>query len=329
MLNKWSVAVLVGVVAIFSHDEGAVMADDKPIRVGLVGLDTSHAPAFAKSLNAQPAKPGLEGARVVAAFPGGSPDMPVSINRVEGFTKLVSEQGVQIVDSIEELVKLVDVVIINSLDGRVHLDQAKTVIAAGKPLFIDKPLSASLSDGQKIFDLAKEHKVPCFSSSSLRYCTELIDWTNQKTIFGCEAYSPCSVGEHHPTLFWYGIHGVETLFAVMGPGCETVTSIRTPGQDVVVGVWNDGRVGTFRGTRQGKSGFGATVFGSEKIAGGPVKVNYDLLLVEIVKFFKTGTPPVAPETTLEILAFMEAADESHEQGGKPVKLKTTAAVSKQ
>jgi len=93
VLNKWSVAVLVGVVAIFSHDEGAVMADDKPIRVGLVGLDTSHAPAFAKSLNAQPAKPGLEGARVVAAFPGGSPDMPVSINRVEGFTKLVSEQG--------------------------------------------------------------------------------------------------------------------------------------------------------------------------------------------------------------------------------------------
>ncbi len=319
--------LLLSVAAIFgSPVTFEAFAETKVIKIGLIGLDTSHAPAFTKSLNAEPAKPGLEGARVVAAFPGGSPDLPDSISRVEGYTKTVAEHGVKIVDSAEELVKLVDVVIINSLDGRVHLAQAKVVIAAGKPLFIDKPFAASLKDGQEIVELARKANVPCFTSSSLRYCTELAEWTNQKKILGCEAYSPCSIGLHHPTLFWYGIHGVETLFTVMGPGCETVTSIRTPDFDFVVGTWNDGRVGSFRGIRAGKTGFGATVYGSEKIVGGPVKVNYDLLLVEVVKFFKTGKAPVSLDTSLEILAFMEAADESHAQGGRPVKMKTATST---
>ncbi|WP_437222488.1 Gfo/Idh/MocA family protein [Planctomicrobium sp. SH661] len=303
---------------------GIGIAEDKVIRVGLIGTDTSHSQAFTKSLNASPAKLGMEGVRVVAAFPGGSSDMPISINYAKKNAEQLSEFGVQVADSIGSLLNQVDVVIINSIDGRIHLEQAKEVILAGRPVFIDKPLAASLSDGKAIFELAKQKNVPCFSSSSLRYATQVVQWKEQEKIFGCDAYSPCSTEPHHPTLFWYGIHGVETLYAVMGPGCESVTSTHTDEQDVVVGRWKDGRIGTFRGTRlpKNKGGFGCMVYGSDKFIGGPVGVNYDLLLIEIVKFFKTGISPVPPEETLEILAFMEAADQSHENGGCSVKLET-------
>jgi Predicted dehydrogenases and related proteins len=328
MISKFSSVRLCLFIALLGSLAPAVRAAEKQqTRIGLVGLDSSHAAAFTKSLNADPPRAGLEGFRVVAAFPGGSPDLPTSADRLATFTKTVSDSGVQIVNSIEELVKLVDAVIINSVDGRVHPAQAKAVIAAGKPVFIDKPLALSVAEGMEIFDFARQHNVPCFSSSSLRYCTELAEWTKGNAVVGCETYSPCSELQFHPDLFFYGIHGIEMMSALMGPGCESVTCARTSGTDVVVGTWKDGRIATFRGIRNGKIGFGATVFGEKRIAGGPAKVNYDLLLIEIVKFFRTGTAPVPPETTLEVLALMEAANASHQQGGIPVRLKTAAKAS--
>ena len=325
-IARRSFATLLALALVSTFSVSVSQGDDAVIKIGLVGLDSSHATAFTKSLNAEPSKPGLGGVRVVAAFPGGSPDLPTSADRVEGYTKTIADSGVKIVGSIEELLPLVDAVIINSVDGRVHLKQAKAVIAGKKPLFIDKPLAVSVAEGQEIFADAAKAGVPCFTSSSLRYCTELAAWTKQGGVVGCDAYSPCARQESHPDLFWYGIHGVETLFAVMGPGCESVSCIRTEGTDVVTGIWKDGRIGTFRGIRTGKSGFGATVFTAKAIYGGPVKVDYDLLLVQIVEFFKTGKPPVSSLESLEILGFMEAANESHRQGGKPVKMFSSTAA---
>src|SRR5690606_31202359 len=122
-----------------------------------------------------------------------------------------------------------------------------------KPVFIDKPLAGSLADAVRIFELAEEHGVPCFSSSSLRYSPEITGLKDSAAVgkvLGCDAYGPCSLEEHHPDLFWYGIHGVETLFTLMGTGCERVTRVQTDGTEFVTGVWDDGRVGTFRGIRE-------------------------------------------------------------------------------
>jgi len=294
---------------------------DPVYRIGLIGLDNSHAVAFTKSLNAETSHSGLEGARIVAAFPGGSPDLPVSIDRVQGFSETVAKQGVELVQSIDQLLPKVDAVIITSVDGRVHRAQAEQVIAAGKPVFVDKPASVSVSDAAAIFTLAQEKHVPCFSSSSLRFCPELTALQQSKSVGelqGVVAYSPCAVQLHHPDLFWYGVHGVETLYTLMGPGCEKVTCTRTPQADVVVGVWKDGRIGTFRGGRDGKAGFGALAFGSQGTVAANIKVDYEPLLVEILRAFRTGKTPVASSTTLEILAFMEAANESIRQGGIPI-----------
>jgi predicted dehydrogenase len=306
-------------------------SDAKVLRAGVIGLDTSHAPAFAELLNGPKATGELGGVKVVAAFPGGSPDVPASADRVEGYTKRFAEMGIEIVPSIDELLKKVDVVLLESVDGRPHLAQAIPAIKAGKPLFIDKPLAGSLADAVAIFELAKQHSVPCFSSSSLRFSKGIIGMRDDRRVgevVGCEARGPCSLEPHHPDLFWYGIHGVETLFTIMGTGCQSVSRVHTDGTDFVVGRWTDGRIGTYRGLRAGSHGYGATVYGTKGIAPSGGYDGYEPLVVEIVKFFKTGKPPVSAEETLEIYAFMEAADESKRQGGAPVTIASVLEKAK-
>jgi predicted dehydrogenase len=177
----------------------------KPLRVGVIGLDTSHAPAFAELFNGPKATGDLAGLRVVAAFPGGSPDLPASADRVEGYTQKYRELGIEIVPSIDELLKKVDVVLLESVDGRPHLEQVGPVLKAGKPVFIDKPVAGSLADAIAIYTLAKELNVPCFSSSSLRFSKGIIGMRNDDKVgkvLGCEARGPCTLEPHHPDLFW-------------------------------------------------------------------------------------------------------------------------------
>jgi predicted dehydrogenase len=299
----------------------AAQAEEKVFRIGMIGLDTSHVVAFTKVIN-NPDK--NYGCKVVVGYSGGSPDVPSSANRVEGYTKQLREQyGVEIVDSIEELCRKVDGVLLESVDGRPHLKQAKPVIAAKKPLFIDKPMAGSLADVLEIFHLAEENNVPCWSSSSLRYSPGIVEMkkTNKAgDILGCDAYSPCSLEEHHPDLYWYGVHGVEILFAVMGTGCQSVRRVQTQDYEFVVGLWEGGRIGTYRGLRKGRHDYGATVFGTKDIIQAGKYGGYEPLVDEIIKFFKTGNVPVPKEETIEIFAFMSAADVSKARGGAAVTL---------
>lgn len=302
---------------------------EKVLKAGLIGLDTSHAVAFTKLLNDPKAPLEVSGVRVVAAFPGGSPDVPSSRDRVPEYTKTLKEEyGVEIVDSIEAMLEKVDVVFLESVDGRPHLEQAKPVFKARKPMFIDKPVAGSLADAVEIFELAKESGTPVFSSSALRFSPGIAAMRAGKLgdVAGCDAYSPCELEEHVPDFFWYGVHGVETLFTILGTGCESVSRTTTPGADLAVGVWKGGRIGTFRGIRDGAPhDFGATVFGAKGIGQSGGYVGYQPLVAEIVKFFKSGEAPVSPEETLEIFAFMEAADESKRQDGRPVTIESVLA----
>ncbi len=305
--------------------------DPKPLRIGIIGCDTSHVPAFTQEFNRPDAPDELRGLRVVAAYPGGSPDVASSRDRVEGFTEQLRGQGIEIVDSIESLLAKCDAVLLESVDGRPHLAQARLVFQAKKPIFIDKPAAGSLADVIAIYRLAEEHGIPCFSSSSLRFSPGILGMRSNDqvgSVLGVDAWSPCSLEEHHPDLFWYGVHGVEILFTIMGTGCESVTRVQTEGCELVVGRWRDGRVGTFRGLRAGTTGYGATVFGAKGIAQAGPYEGYKPLVLEIGKFFRTGQPPVSAEETIEMFAFMEAADESKRQGGVPVKLDEVLAKAR-
>ena len=298
-------------------------ADPAPLRAGMIGLDTSHVAAFARIFNNPKATGDLAGIKVVAGYPGGT-DIPASRERVGKFTQQLREMDIEIVDSIPKLLEKVDVVLLESVDGRIHLQEATSVIKAGKPLFIDKPVAGSLADAIAIFELAKKHNVPCFSSSSVRFSPgiqELLHNEKLGTIVGATTWGDCTYQEGTPDLFFYGIHGVEPLFVLMGTGCETVTRIQTKDTDVVSGVWKDGRVGTYRGIRRNKADFGAVAFGSKAIVQAGREGGYEELCLEIGRFFKTRRVPVGAEETIEIFAFMEAADESKRQGGAPVSLK--------
>lgn len=294
---------------------------DGPIRVGIIGLD-AHGVPWTKLINDPEAEPPISQMRVVAAYPSFSPDVPFSAERIEKNIELVRAMDVEIVGSIADLIPKVDAVMVLSIDGRPHLEQARAVLAAGKTLYVDKPVASSLVDTIRIYNMARKAGLPCFSSSSLRYSADFVNVQKDPKIgriLGCDAYSNnVSILPGHPDFFYYGIHGSELLFTIMGPGCKTVTRASGATADVAVGVWNDGRVGTLRGILQGRVGFGATVFREKGIAPAGKFEGYAPLLVEIAQYFKTRKPPVPEAVTLEIYAFMEAADQSKREGGRPV-----------
>ncbi len=290
-------------------------------RVGIIGLDTSHSLEFTKALNDPASELSHSGYRVTAAYPYGS-TIEISTKRIPGYIKDVQPYGVKIVNSIDALLSEVDYVLLETNDGTPRLAQATEVIEAGKPVFIDKPVAASFEDVRKIYALAEEKQVPVFSASSLRYMGSVQDAIDGKIgkIVGADTFSPAVLEPHHPDFFWYGIHGVEPLIALMGIGCKAVIRTYTEGTDVVVGTWADGRIGTFRGKRVGRHTYGGTAYGeSGDLTLGPYD-GYGGLLKQIINFFNTGIPPVKAEETLEIYRFMIAADISKSRGGSPVEL---------
>jgi len=303
----------------------------KEIRVGILGLD-AHGLPFTQILNGPNNTGDLADLHVVAAWPGGSADVPASREILGQSVEPVRKLGVEILDSVDAVLRKSDAVLILSIDGRTHLELARATIAARKPFFIDKPVAASLTDTIRIFELARQAGVPCFSSSSLRYSQGIFGMRDNQAVgkvLGCDAYGRNAPLEpSHPDLFYYGIHGSELLFTIMGPGCVSVSRTRAESADFVVGVWGDGRVGTLRGIREGATNFGATVFGTKGIAPAGKFEGYAPLLVEIARFFKTGKPPIQVQQTLEIYAFMEAADESKRRGGQPVTLESVLAKAR-
>jgi len=317
-------SLVLAAVAIVSLPASGAGAPPTPIRVGIIGMD-AHALPWTQIINGPKASGELAEMRIVVGYPGGSRDVPMSMEILGKSVEPIRKLGVEIVDSIEKVIAKSDAVMILSIDGRPHLAQARPVFAARKPVFIDKPIAGSLADAITIFRLAKEHQVPCFSSSALRFA--MVTPAMRKDpklgeIRACDTFSPATIEPHHPDLFYYGIHGVEPLFTVMGTGCKSVTRVHAEKADLVVGLWEGGRIGTFRGMRECPHTYGATVFGLKGISHVSKFEGYELLLVEIVRFFKTGKAPVSPEETLEIIAFMEAADESKRQGGCPVSLES-------
>jgi hypothetical protein len=310
---------LLGIVLLFSFS--TLMGQE--IKIGMIGLDTSHVIAFTKLLNDPKDKDHVPGGRVVVGFKGGSKDVESSWNRVEGYTEqLQKDFGVKIAPTIEELCQQVDAVMIESVDGRPHLEQARAVIAARKRLFIDKPLAGSLGDAIEIVRLAKENNVPIFSSSSYRFYETLraVKDTQIGELKAAVSYGPAHLEPHHPDLYWYGVHPTEALYTIMGQGCESVVRTATEDTDLVTGTWAGGKVGTLVGLRKGATPHKVIAFGTKAVAEQKGSGNYAPLVREVIKFFQTGISPVPPEETLEMFAFMEAADESKRQGGKPVRI---------
>lgn len=295
------------------------------VKIGIIGLDTSHSTAFTKFLNGPEKKEEFKEFRIVAAYPYGSKTIKTSYDRIPGYIDQVKGMGVEITSSITELLDKVDCVMLETNDGNLHLEQAYEVFKAGKVVFIDKPIGANLAQAIAIFQLAKQYNVPVFSSSALRYTTQSQKLRNGELgkVLGADCYSPAHLEPSHADLAWYGIHATEALFTVMGTGCVSVNRMSSEGTDVVVGLWNDGRIGTVRGARTGKAPYGGNAATDQGVVSTGVYEGYEALLKEILKFFKTRIPPVTEKETLEIFTFIEAADISKSKGGKIISMDAT------
>ena len=291
--------------------------DGKVKKIGMVGLDTSHAPAFAKYINGKD-----HHFKITAAYTTVSRDLPASNDRVEKFTAQIRGMGIEIVDTLSSLLKQVDYVLLTSVDGRRHLKEVTEIFKSGKRVFIDKPVAGSLEDAIAIYKASEKYKLPTFSCSGTRFLSTVQEVRNGSIgeVMGADTFSPVKYEPTHPELFWYGIHGTELLFTVMGAGCKKVRRTKTDQYDIVTGDWGDGRIGTFRGIRGKKGGYGGQAFGTKGLSYLGGWENYDPTVDAALKYFEDGIVPVEPRETIEIYAFMEAAHESTRQNGDWVTL---------
>ena len=297
------------------------------IRLGLLDFDTSHVVAFSQRLNQLGVAKDqwVEGARVVMGCPGESRLAP---GRIAGYTEDIRKMGIPLVDKPSEMIGKIDGLLLCSLEGGVHLERARPFLEKGIPIFIDKPFACSRVKATTLVELAKKHKAPIFGSSSLRYADEVVKVLTEIPAadrVGAAAWGPASLSEipdRNPGLYHYGIHAAEILYTLMGPGCARVQASYQKDTDQVTGIWADGRVGTLRGLRAGNQGFGLTLFGKKAIRSQVVGTGtiYRELLKQIVIFFQTGKSPVDPAETVELIAFLEAANTSAANHGAMVEL---------
>ena len=298
-----------------------------PLKIGLIGLDTSHVEGFASLLHDAKNPDHVPGGRIVAGFPGGSPDFPLSATRVPGYTqKLRDEHGVTMLGSPREVAAAVDVILHTTVDGRIHRAQFAEIASFRKPVFLDKPFAVTSQDARAIAALARENKTPLFSSSSLRFAgalqTALADDRSGR-IFGAEFFGPLKLQPTQPGFFWYGIHTAEMLYATLGAGCVRVRVTATDDHEVAVGIWRDGRIGIIRGNRAGNDSFGGVIHREKAsqwvdVAAGR-RPDAGLTLA-IMEFFRGGPAPIALDETVELIRFLEAANESRDHGGREVSL---------
>ena len=284
------------------------------IRLGIVDFDTSHVVEFTKRINHKGIDKDqwVDGAEVTLGCPGESQLAP---ERIPGFKKEMENLGVPLVDKPADLIGKVDGVLVESLEGGAHLERARPFLEAGLPCYVDKPFACSVADARKMVELADKHKVPIFSASSLRYAPELTAFVADDShgkVLGAVAYGPSPLSEKeglNPGMFHYGIHAVEILYTLMGPGCQRLTCTHEKDVDVATGQWADGRVATVRGIRSGKADYGCVAFtekGVYPLALG-TKYIYRDLCKQIVDMFTSKKAPLDPAVTVEIVAFIEAA----------------------
>ena len=291
------------------------------IRVGIIGSENSHAMAFSKIFNLSGK---YEDMRVVAVY-GEERAASEAIQR---------ECGVELVcDHLEEMIGRIDALMVTSRDGKLHFPYAKPFLEAGLPAFIDKPVTATLADAVKLVEAGKAAHAKWFCSSSLRYVKNAQKARNGAfgPIRGATCWSPEQFEPTQSEFFWYAIHAAEPLFTIMGTGCAEVRCTGTATEDVAVGTWKDGRLGIMRAFNYKRKGcgYGGSIHSEHY---GFVDMGtyegYKPLLVEILKFFRTGVVPVSPEETLEIYAFLEAATQSKAKGGAAVTLAEVLAKAR-
>jgi hypothetical protein len=298
------------------------------IRLGIIDFDTSHSIEFTRRFNhvGVDVEQFVDGARVVVGWPGSSEMSP---ERIPGFTEQIEACGVELVDAPADMLGRIDAVIVHSICGTGHLERVRPFLEAGIPAFVDKPFACSLEDAHRMIGLAREHNTVVYSTSALRFSEDVTEFERRLSDYGAlrgiVCYGPAKRAAGNPGLFHYGIHTVEVLYALMGPGCEKLSTTFCEETEVITACWHDGRIATLRGNRQGSTAYGFLAFCERAVVHQPVSARYAYRNVcrSIVQTLETGQPTVPNEVTLELMQFILASLESERRSGEFVLLDST------
>ena len=304
---------------------------NKTYSVGLIGLDTSHAVAFTRLLNDPESEFHVCGGKVTTAYAGGSPDVEMSISRVDGFTATLRDDfGVTLCDSPEAVADACDLVFIETIDGRIHRQLFERIAPFGKPTFIDKPFTIDPDEAKVILELAAGSAVPVMSCSALRYADNLQAALNDDAaggISGCDTFGPMNILEPFEGLYWYGVHMAEMLVTALGAGCRRVQAYKNANHDVIACEWDDGRMGVIHGLREQHKQFGITLHRRDGMTFHNISANqrpyYASLLDAIFRSLPEGRSDIPESEMLEVIRIMDAANSSRRTGAavelRPVK----------
>ncbi len=291
------------------------------MRLGVIGCDSSHLPEFSKRVNQLHQKRRTP-VKVTGFWTDGRHDLPEE--SVEKWKLQTKAYGVAQVDSLDQLLDQCDGVMVLSVNGQRHLEHALPALQRGLPTYIDKPLTCDLAQAKKLLAASQRYGARCYSASSLRFALEVeqLERAGLGRLLTVEAVGPGELNPAMPGLFYYGVHTVEMVDALWGPGVNRVRCVRTAERDLVDLQYHDGRVAHLRMERAGSYTFAATVHGEKglaqfKVDFGPV---YDRLIAGLVRFFEGGPEPVTLERIVENVAVMAAGNRSMEQNGTWVSL---------
>lgn len=292
----------------------------RPLRLGIVGLD-GHGPVFAGIINGP--TPPVDGMRVVAAMP--VPSAMITEDRLRENVEKTRALGIEIVDEPDALAKRADGILILHDDGSRHAELAALFAARGRPLFVDKPLEATAEAARRLVDGCRRAGCPLFSASSLRFSLELQQCLSQdamRPVVMALASSPYTTRPTMPGWVYYGVHAVEPLYQIMGPGCAEVRCMGGASGPLAVGTWADGRTGIARGCVGMAHDYRFAIWSAGAVAAHVVDGAhiYPELLRRIRDFVRTGRSPVDPAESAEVIAFMVAANRSLEEGSRSVSL---------
>lgn len=294
------------------------------MKIGAIGADSSHLPEFTRRIN-EMNDAGDTPCRVTHFWTDGKHDWP-NPDDIQSWRDTAIKLGASPADALDAMLDEVDAVMVLAVAGNRHLELARPSLKRGMTTYVDKPLTCDLAEARTILELSSKHNARCYSASSLRFATELdaIPRDELGDIVAIDAYGPGELNDGAPGLLHYGVHTIEMIDAIWGPGASRVSAIATDDRHLVDIEYADGRYARLRLERKGAYDFGATISGTKathtfKVDFGPV---YTRLVKGMTTFFEGGPAPAKLEDIVENVAVMLAGNQSIDADGDWVALDT-------
>jgi hypothetical protein len=290
-------------------------SEDTPVadvvRVGMLGIENSHSVAYTRLWQGEASpEERVAGARVVACLFQARTDQDADDEKK--FLAQLQEMGVEkVVSKPEDMLGDVDAVAVVSRDGNEHLPLAAPFLKAGLPTFVDKPMATDLKVAREIVALATAGNAPLFSASAVRYAPEVTEYQGARDDFGAvrtgTVWCPAS-----RDLAFYGIHAVEVMSALWGPGAKWVSAFHSDEKHLAWVGYEDGGVYACQLVRYGYPGFWFTYLGEKKSGATEIHSTYVPICQAMTRMFHDRRTPLDPAISLESVAILEAFGKSRD-----------------